>query len=107
MSQWGQPRHAGTRHNMRVRGGGTWAKQDRRLRRHVLDRFNKKRGRNETWSGQVQRLDRRGPWERYIMGILLLGIAVVVLSAGGSALVVLMVAALFLIAWRGLRPRRR
>jgi len=32
---------------------------------------------------------------------------VVVLSAGGSALVVLMVAALFLIAWRGLRPRRR
>ena len=106
MSQWGRPRYAGTRHNRRVRGGGTWADQDRRLSRHQLGRLHRKRGHAETWSGQVRRLDRRGSrWDRYVIGIVILGMAVVALSAGGAALTVFVVTALFVIAWN--RSRRR
>ncbi len=108
MSQWGRPRHAGTRHNRRVRGGGTWAEQDRRLSRHQLGRLHRKKGHAETWSGQVRRLDRRGSRrDRYIAGILILGLAVAALSAGGAALIVFVLAALFVIGWRRMRPGRR
>jgi len=108
MSQWGRPRHAGTRHNRRVRGGGTWADQDRRLSRHQLGRLHRKKGHVETWSGQVRRLDRRGSRrDRYVAGILVLGLAVVALSAGGTALIVFVVVALLMIGWRRARPRQR
>jgi hypothetical protein len=108
MSQWGRPRHAGIRHNRRVRGGGTWADQDRRLLRHQLGRLRRKKGRAETWSGQVRRLDRRGSRrDRYVMGILILGLAVAALSAGGTVLIVFVLTALVAIAWRRTRPRRR
>ena len=108
MSQWGRPRHAGTRHNRRVRGGGTWADQDRRLSRHQLGRLHRKKGHVETWSGQVRRLDRRGSRrDRYVAGILVLGLAVVALSAGGTALIVFVVVALLMIGWRRTRPRQR
>lgn len=108
MSQWGRPRHAGTRHNRRVRGGGTWAEQDRRLSRHQLGRLHRKKGHVETWSGQVRRLDRRGSRrDRYVAGILILGLAVVALSAGGTALIVFVVAAALVIGWRRTRLRQR
>jgi hypothetical protein len=108
MSQWGRPRHAGVRHNQRVRGGGTWADQDRRLLRHQLGRLRRKKGHAETWSGQVRRLDRRGSRrDRYVMGILILGLAVAALSAGGTVLIVFVLTALVAIAWRRARPRRR
>lgn len=108
MSQWGRPRHAGTRHNRRVRGGGTWADQDRRLRRHQLGRLHRKRGHVETWSGQVRRLDRRGSRiDRYAAGIVILGAAVLALSVGGTALIVFVLASLLVIGWRRTRPRRR
>ena len=108
MSQWGRPRHTGTRHNRRVRGGGTWADQDRRLTRHQLRRLRRKKGHVETWSGQVRRLDRRGSHrERYVMGILILGLAVAALSAGGTTLTVFVLTALVVIAWRRMRPGRR
>jgi len=108
MSQWGRPRHAGIRHNRRVRGGGTWADQDRRLLRHQLGRLRRKKGHAETWSGQVRRLDRRGSRrDRYVMGILILGLAVAALSAGGTVLIVFVLTALVAIAWRRTRPRRR
>ena len=108
MSQWGRPRHAGTRHNRRVRGGGTWTEQDRRLSRHQLGRLHRKRGRTETWSTQVRRLDRRGSRrDRYVAGILILGMAVAALSAGGATLIVFVLTALLVIAWRRTRPRRR
>ena len=78
----------------------------RRLSRHQLGRLHRKRGHVETWSGQVRRLDRRGsPWDRYVIGIVILGMAVVALSAGGAALTVFVVTALFVIAWN--RSRRR
>src|SRR5262245_23208490 len=100
MSQWGRPRPAGTRHNPPVRGGGTWTDQDRRLSRHQLGRLHRKRGRVETWSGQVRRLDRRGSGrERYIVLILILGLAVAALSAGGTTLIVFLLTALVVIAW--------
>ena len=110
MSQWGRPRHAGTRHNRRVRGGGTWAEQDRRLSRHQLGRLHRKKGHAETWSGQVQRLDRRSRSrrDRSVAGILILGMVVAALSANGTtALAVLVVIALFVIGWRRKRPGRR
>ena len=108
MSQWGRPRHTGIRHNQRVRGGGTWADQDRRLLRHQLGRLRRKKGHAETWSGQVRRLDRRGSRrDRYVMGILILGLAVAALSAGGTVLIVFVLTALVAIAWRRTRPRRR
>jgi hypothetical protein len=108
MSQWGRPRHPGIRHNRRVRGGGTWTAQDRRLSRHQLGRLHRKRGHVETWSGQVRRLDRRGSRrERYVVGILILGLAVAALSAGGTTLIVFVLAALVVIAWRRVRPGRR
>ncbi|HTQ93581.1 MAG TPA: hypothetical protein VMK84_29220 [Streptosporangiaceae bacterium] len=108
MSQWGRPRHPGVRHNRRVRGGGTWSDQDRRLNRHQLGRLRRKKGHAETWSGQVRRLDRRGYLrDRYIAGILILGLAVVALSAGGTALIVFVVAALVVIGWHRVRPGRR
>jgi hypothetical protein len=108
MSQWGHPRHAGTRHNRRVRGGGTWADQDRRLSRHQLGRLHRKKGHVETWSGQVRRLDRRGSQrDRYVAGILILGMAMVALSAGGAAVTVLVLTALAVIGWRRMRPRQR
>lgn len=108
MSQWGRPRHAGTRHNKRVRGSGTWADQDRRLSRHQLGRLHRKKGHAETWSGQVRKLDRRGSRrDRYVAGILILGLAVVALSAGGSALIIFVVTALLVIGWRRARPRQR
>ena len=107
MSQWGRPRHAGTRHNQRIRGGGTWTDQDRRLTRHQLRRLRRKKGHVETWSGQVRRLDRRGSHrERYIIFILILGLAVAALSAGGTTLTVFMLTALVVIVWRRMRPRR-
>jgi len=54
----------------------------------------------------VRRLDRRGSrWDRYVIGIVMLGMAVVALSAGGTALTVFVVTALFVIAWN--RSRRR
>ena len=108
MSQWGRPRHAGTRHNRRVRGGGTWTEQDRRLSRHQLGRLHRKRGRVETWTGQVRRLDRRGSQrDRYIAGILVLGMAVAALSAGGTVVMLLLLTILLVIGWRHARPRRR
>ena len=108
MSQWGRPRHPGVRHNQRVRGGGTWTAQDRRLLRHQLGRLRRKKGHAETWSGQVRRLDRRGSRrDSYIMGILILGLAVAALSAGGTVLIVFVLTALVAIAWRRARPRRR
>jgi len=108
MSQWGRPRHAGTRHNRRVRGSGTWTDQDRRLSRHQLGRLHRKKGHAETWSSQVRRLDRRGSRrERYVAGILILGLAVAALSAGGTTLTVFALTALIVIAWRRTRPRRR
>jgi hypothetical protein len=107
MSQWGRPRHAGTRHNRRVRGGGTWAEQDRRLRQHQLGRLHRKKGHPETWSTQVRRLDRRGSRrDHYVAGILILGMAVAALSAGGAALIVFVLTALLVIAWRRTRPGR-
>jgi hypothetical protein len=108
MSQWGRPRHAGIRHNRRVRGGGTWADQDRRLLRHQLGRLRRKKGHAETWSGQVRRLDRRSSRrDRYVMGILILGLAVAALSAGGTVLIVFVLTALVAIVWRRTRPGRR
>jgi len=109
MSQWGRPRHAGTRHNRRIRRGGTWTDQDRRLKRHQLGRFHRQRGHPETWSGQVRRLDRpRGSGgERFVIGILILGAAVIAVSAGGTVVIVLAVAALLMFAWHRTRPRRR
>ena len=108
MSQWGRPRHAGVRHNRRVRGGGTWTDQNRRLLRHQFFRLRRKKGHAETWSGQVRRLDRRGSRrDRYVMGILILGLAVAALSAGGTVLIVFVLTALVAIAWRRTRPRRR
>ena len=54
----------------------------------------------------MRRLDRRGSrWDRYVIGIVMLGMAVVALSAGGTALTVFVVTALFVIAWN--RSRRR
>jgi hypothetical protein len=108
MSQWGRPRHAGTRHNRRVRGGGTWTEQDRRLSRHQLGRLHRKKGHVETWSGQVRRLDRRGSQrDRYVAGILILGMAVVAFSVGGAALIVFVLTALVVIGWRRTRIRQR
>jgi hypothetical protein len=107
MSQWGRPRHPGVRYNRRIRGGGTWTDQDRRLTRHQLDRLRQKKGQAETWSGRARRMDRRGARsDRYVAGILLLGLAVVALSAGGKTLAVFVLTALIVIAWRRTRPRR-
>ena len=58
MSQWGRPRHAGVRHNQRVRGHGTWSEQDQRLRRHKKVKIRAQRG-DGTWSEEDQRLSRR------------------------------------------------
>jgi hypothetical protein len=109
--QWGRPRHPGTRHNRRVRGGGTWTDQDRRLKRHQLGRLRRERGHAETWSGQVRRLDRRGSkLDRYVGAILIVGLAVAALSVVSTknALKVFVVTPLFLIGWRRVgRPGRR
>ena len=73
-----------------------------------LGRLRRKKGHAETWSGQVRRLDRRGSRsDSYIMGILILGLAVAALSAGGTVLIVFVLTALVAIAWRRARPRRR
>jgi hypothetical protein len=56
----------------------------------------------------VRRLDRRGSQrDRYVAGILILGMAVVALSAGGAAATVLVLTALAVIGWRRMRPRQR
>src|ERR1700748_2074704 len=55
MSQWGRPRHAGVRHNRRVRGRGTWFEQVRRLRRHEKANLRAQRGKG-TWSEEDRRL---------------------------------------------------
>lgn len=48
---------SGSRHNRRVRGGGTWGEQAGRLQRHQQMRYSRQRG-GGTWSDRLRRLDR-------------------------------------------------
>lgn len=54
---WGSSPSRGTQRNSRIRGGGTWSAQTRRLNRHQQERYRQEMGRG-TWSAQIRRLDR-------------------------------------------------
>ena len=102
MPQWGRPAHKGLRHNQRIRGGGTWGAQDRRLKRHLHGRIWRKRGFMNTWTGQVNHMNRKPGWQfEWIVGkILLAGLAVMVLSIGGHALILAIIVVLAVLGWR-------
>lgn len=105
MGQWGRPRHRAIRHNQQVRGGGTWSEQDRRLKQHLHGRIRRKRGFMNTWSGQVRKLDRKPGWrfEWLASRIVLAGLAVFAVTAGGNVLVLAVIIVLAVLAWRKIR----
>lgn len=105
MGQWGRPAHKGIRHNQRVRGGGTWSAQDRRLKWHMRLRWWRKRGAMQTWSAQDRRLNRRPGWrfDWLVSRIILAGVAVTALSIGGKVLAVAIVIAIAVLAWNKIR----
>lgn len=105
MGQWGRPAHKGVRHNQRVRGGGTWSDQDRRLKWHMQLRWWRKRGMAQTWSATDRKLNRRPGWQfdRLVSGILLAGTAVTALSIGGRVLFLAIIAGLGVMGWRRVR----
>ncbi|HEY1624803.1 MAG TPA: hypothetical protein VGG16_13485 [Streptosporangiaceae bacterium] len=98
-----------TRHNARVRGGGSWAEQTARLSVHQHRRYRRETG-TGTWSDKNRHLDRnrrrqerdqshlrRGAgWRNYgkvaVVGVLILG-AVLLMSPAtrGAAVVILVV----------------
>jgi Flp pilus assembly protein TadB len=100
----------GTEHNKRVRGGGTWGDQSRRLYQHQKSRYREEMGRN-TWAGKnrrlVQRLHQRERGQRVATvrhhgrtvtaGALVLG-AVLLMSPGtrGGGLMILFLTGLVL-----------
>jgi hypothetical protein len=84
MTQWGRPKHRGTRHNKRVRGEGTWSSQDRRLKRHLLGRVHRKRGHLNTWTSQVRRLERPPGWRGQRMATVILAVGLVVAVSAGA-----------------------
>ena len=109
MGQWGRPAHKGIRHNQRVRGGGTWSAQDRRLKWHMRLRWWRKRGAAETWSSQDRKLNRRPGWQLdwIVARIVLAGLVVTVISIGGQAIVIAVIVVIAVAAWRKIRSLRR
>ena len=105
MGQWGRPRHRAIAHNQRVRGGGTWAEQDRRLKRHLHGRIWRKRGFAQTWSSQVRKLDRApaGRFDKLAGRIVLAGVAVTALSIGGRVLILAAAVTVAVMGWRKFR----
>jgi hypothetical protein len=65
---WNLGASGGTRHNKRVRGGGTWGSEGRRLNQHQQRRFRRQLGFG-SWGAQQRRLvHRRHQRERRAWG---------------------------------------